>query len=144
MFEACSIFSNTRDYSNILRAFHQYPREMLKLTGSESSWQSIKLEFSDSTLEFTALVRSAPGDQFSKIVLGMYNFVRHCDGSEEQKARIASGIARTEMILGVVAKPEFLEPHFEHVFNAARSIDGLIFNGSAILNASGDTLLERK
>src|SRR5262245_32858346 len=48
----------------------------LDLEGSEEAWDRLILGFPTGTMVLTSLVRRAPGDRFSKLVLSMHNFLR--------------------------------------------------------------------
>ena len=88
-----------------------------------------------------------PGDQFSKIILGAANFFRRINtqatGNQEY---LKDAIFKTTLLIGVVAEPELVEEtgDFDLIFDVAESCDGLIFDGTGMVDASGSLLLNNE
>jgi hypothetical protein len=90
------------------------------------------------------MLKVQPGDQFSKIILGAANFFRRIktDAVTNQNY-IKAFVFDTKILIGVVAEPELVEAagHYDLVFEVAERCDGLIFNGSGMVDPSGNLIL---
>jgi len=74
----------------------------------------------------------------------MHNFFQKLHAEDaETKRRVQDAVAQTQFLVGVVATPKFLdaEHHFDYVLGVADRVNGLVFNGTAIMNSDGKTLL---
>jgi hypothetical protein len=144
MGDACTLVCGQQDYAAALNALHETTSSEIEVAGDETLWTRVQVTFPTSTLTFTSMVRDKPGDQFSRLVLGMHNFFRRIDTQgKEQKELVLAKIANSEMFIGVVAEPEFsdLEGHFTCLFALARKLNALIFTGQAMQDADGCRLL---
>lgn len=97
-------------------------------------------------LRFSALRREKPGDSFSKLALSTFNFVEKIKTKNKvKKEEILRKISNVKMFIGIVGDPEILEAerHFDIIFALSERLDGLIFDGNAIIDKNGDLLLNR-
>lgn len=144
MSESCTIFSSSQSYAQILQTLRELSAPIKLIDGEDSQWRSVQTQSGTSELTFNSLTRVTPGDRFSKIILGAHNFARNISQSHEtNRQRVLAGITQAQLLVGVVATPKFneAEHHLDYVFGVAKSIDGLIFNGSAFLDSDGNILL---
>jgi hypothetical protein len=91
------------------------------------------------------MTKTRPGDPFSKIILGAANFFRRIKTEAVANQNyLKDSIFKTTLLIGVVAEPELTEEtgDFDLIFAVAESCDGLIFNGSGMVDASGDLILD--
>jgi len=131
-------------YDAALDALREATSFTLEVAGNRTRWTTVKVLFSRSTMTFTTMVRIKPGDRFSKLVLGMHNFFNMIDTkNEDEKKIVLKAIENTEMFIGIIADPEFIdeEGHFAYLFTVARKLNALIFTGEAMQDANGRSLL---
>lgn len=84
-------------------------------------------------------------DDFSKLTLGTATFFRSIKTSAlANKAYVEDFVSRTELAIGVSAPGGFSEDHrhFDCIFGAAQALEGIIFNGDAMLNDEGELILD--
>jgi hypothetical protein len=147
MSEYCTIISPVKDFRSMITILRQLGAEVSDIDGTEQEWRSVSLKSDVSKLVFNSMIRQFPGDEFSKLVLGIHNFARKLQGADIRTAQtVLDAIANAQLLIGVVASPGFLEsnPHQEYVLGIAKSVGGLIFSGDAILDSSGNPLLKRQ
>jgi hypothetical protein len=145
MSDACTIICPSKNYIAILEMAEATARYAVHVNGPREAWQSLAIISEGSTLEITASVQVRPGDHFSKLILGMHNFFTRIETRwSEEKRKVLSTISRANMLIGVTADPAFAEEdgHYDCIFEIAKRIDGVIFTGSAMLNAQGKKLLD--
>jgi hypothetical protein len=97
-------------------------------------------------LTLSSLIQDQPGDKFSRLVLSMHNYFRSVEtDAMSNKSRVLTRIENLEMMIGVVAEPEFVEDdsRFRILWRIAECMDALIFNGNAILDLHGQRILDR-
>lgn len=129
----------------MLTTLRQLGAEISLIDGTDQEWRSVSLKSDVSELVFNSMIRQFPGDQFSKLVLGIHNFARGLNGTDTGTTQAAlNAIANVQMLVGVVASPEFMEAehHQDYVCGVTRNLGGLIFNGDAILDSDGNELLK--
>jgi hypothetical protein len=94
----------------------------------------------------TSLVQHEPGDRFSTLVLGMYNFFRTIDtDAQGNKRYVLDRVGNAELMIGVVADPECSEtdPRLDCLWAVTEALDAVVFNGDAMLNLEGNRILSR-
>ena len=85
------------------------------------------------------------GDDFSRLRLSTYMAIKNAEGADDAiKRRVLKHVEMSELILGVVATPSLDadDRYDQFVFEMARAMNGLIFDGSEFLDPDGTTLLE--
>ena len=152
MSDACTIYSMTRNYEQVVDALRKETASV-EVTGPANRWTSIRVAGRHgASLTFTSMEQLAPGDQFSQIILATHNEFRLVRIKfrllRRKAARVQDDVllfvARTDLMIGVVAETSFgADDSFLACVDAAtRSVDGLIFNGSAMVNADGVLYLD--
>jgi hypothetical protein len=142
---ALTIFASKLSYERPLQRLRASCNSRLEVIGYEKEWQKLIVRDGSSTLTFSSLRRVAPGDQFSKLILGASTFFRRVETSAiKNKDHILKAISGSKMILGIVAEPKMMQEygHFDLVFDIAEELEGIIFNGGGILNAQGLLILD--
>ncbi|HVZ41159.1 MAG TPA: hypothetical protein VHI13_17905 [Candidatus Kapabacteria bacterium] len=146
MSDFCTIVSPVIDHARIRSVLGSHGTADIVVTGSDQAWTSIVLRTDAATLTLNSMIRVEPGDQFSTILLGLYNFVRTQPASDPAaKDRLQQQIVDAELLIGVVADPSFEadETLADLVFEIAEDLGALIFTGSALLSGNGDVLIEQ-
>ena len=145
MTASCTLFSDTVGLAQILAAARSAaPDAHLEVEGDPGSWQRLRLSTTGASLCLTSMVAKEPGDEFSKLLLGLHNHFR--------RAAIAHGRATPEALkrvlalglaVGIVAEPTMeCEPWVERVvWAAAEAVSGSIFNGNDLLTSEGTVAL---
>jgi hypothetical protein len=112
---------------------------------AEPAGGSFTLHFGRGTLKLSCLIQLQPGDAFSKLVLGMYNYFRKLPTREgdRNKRYVLDRIGNAAMMIGIVAEPHFEidDMRLDCIWKIAEAVDGVIFNGDAILNLKGERIL---
>jgi hypothetical protein len=145
MSDSCTILTTNLDLKAIADLL-QDTEAIFDIDGDSDKWSTIKLKFNKSELRFKTSVRERPGDKFSKMILGMYNYFRSVDtNASSNKDYILQNVGETKLAIGVVGDPQFSEEdgHFDYIFAVAEKVGGIIFNGEAILDAKGDMILSK-
>lgn len=140
MSDACTIILPTKDFLSVLTILKQFLDPVL-IVGSETHWERLETKSSENSLVFRSLVRVAPGDQFSKLILGLHQFARNLRGINPTRfTELLREIENAEMLIGVVATPDFSANalYEEAVFAVAESLHGIVFTGSSFVSGSGD------
>jgi hypothetical protein len=115
------------------------------VTGPEDRWERIELTTPRSTLALTALVYERGGDRFSKTTLGLGAFVRRIQTDRPAlRDALERRVFAAKLLIGVTARPGFSEEdgHMNYIFQIARDLDGLVFDGRQFLDGSGALLLD--
>ncbi len=85
-----------------------------------------------------------PGSEFSKIILGAHNYFRNANSDTyPEKSRVLSVLEQYDMMLGVTAHPGLSSTDERRacVLGLANALDGLIFDGYAMLDDTGTIIL---
>lgn len=143
MTQYCTIFGRNPDLEGVLRRVRETAVAPVGVVGDENRWKRLVLRGRHSTLTLNSMERTRPGDDFSKLILSTYNFFRKGRGDTNKDA-VLMAVSSCAIAVGVVAEPELdeSEGHKAFVLDAARILDGVIFSGSAMLDANGAVLLE--
>lgn len=147
MSEYCTIFGAKRHCAAALDRLQQMPSHGLEIVGEKARWKTLLLRGKTATLAFTSMERQEPGDEFSRLILSTHDFFRKIGATEKSKQEaVLRAIGSSTIVVGVVADPAFVEEegHFECVLDVARILDGLIFNGTAMLDSEGNLLLDQE
>lgn len=104
----------------------------------------ITVETESGSLALTLLVFREPGDKFAKLRLSTYMFFSRRGGNEQTKQHLLDHLESSEMIIGIVARPALdSDQRFtQAVFSLAIELDGLIFTGSEMVDATGATIMQ--
>ena len=96
------------------------------------------------SLTLNRQVRIKPGDSFSRMVLGMLNYLDHVKTSAKTKKDVIHRVENVALAIGVVAEPVFVEEarHYDCVFAIAAALNAIIWTGSGVINAEGKMLLD--
>lgn len=144
MSESCTIVSPVKNAKRLIDVLQEMGAEVDYLNGDAKDWQSVSVKSDECEIVFNILSREVPGDRFSQLILGMHNFARKLQVVHEQTAaNVLKTVADAQMLIGVVATPSFSqnEQHEDYVFEIAKSIGGIVFNGDSFLSADGMPLL---
>ena len=117
------------------------------MTGDPNGWQTLKIA-QGSTITFNSMRRQqkAEFNDFSRLILGTSTFFRHVNVTPiDRRERLLDHISRCQFSIGVGASPEFDEEerHFDMIFEIAKSLGGLIFNGLGMVDPDGLLVLDR-
>lgn len=148
MSDACTIYGSKVDYLAVYNIVSEMSSVPVKVTGDIHEWQTLKL-VQGSTITFHSMKRQQQPEfnDFSRLILGTSTFFRHVNVTPvERRERVLDAVYRCQFSVGVVASPEFDEEerHFDMIFEIAKSLDGLIFNGSGMVDADGLLVLDHE
>jgi hypothetical protein len=116
---------------------------MANITIADSD-ANIHVETESGSLSLTALVFQERGDRFTRLRFSTYMYFNRLDADEPlTKKDLLTHVEFTELIIGVVANESFeSDPRFSTaVFKVADDLNGLVFDGHQMLDASGATLM---
>jgi hypothetical protein len=145
MTSACTILCPTIDYGKALDAMQAATLGELSLEGTRESWTRITVVHFGKQIAFSGLVQVQPGDKFSRVMLSMHNYFHTVKTDVVSNQRyVLSRIASVQMMIGVVADPEFAEDdsRWDILWRIAERMGALIFNGDAILDLQGQRILD--
>lgn len=117
----------------------------IKLSMEIDTWSSITATHDDYKLTFNRLVHVTGGDKFSNLLLGMISYFENVDTLHSKiKANVLNLVEHMRLAIGVVAEPGFVESngHYDCIFALAESLNAIIWNGCAVIDANGKTILD--
>ena len=146
----CTVICPSRGFADTIAALERTCRlgDVMKyvVDGEATDWERIVVNAAGDGLTLTSMIRTEPGDKFSRLVLSMDNFfrtVRVRAASNHQYAM--SRIQHAELMIGVVAKPDFRDddPRQEALHAIAETLDAVIFDGTSLLTPRGERILSK-
>jgi hypothetical protein len=146
MTSACTILCPTIDFGKVSDAIRSATAGELSIEGTRESWTRITVVRSGKQITFSGLVQLQPGDKFARTVLSMHNYFFEVKTDLESNQKfVLNRIANVEMMIGVVADPEFADDdgRLDILWRIAECMDALIFNGDAILDLQGQQILDQ-
>jgi len=148
MSDNCTIYGSRVDYLAVFNIVSGMSLVPVEVTGVPQEWQTLKV-VQGSTITFHSMKRQQQPEfnDFSRLILGTSTFFRHVNVTPvERRERVLDAVYRCQFSVGVVASPEFNEDekHFDMIFEIAKSLDGLIFNGSGMVDADGLLVLDNE
>ena len=141
MSNSCTIYSST-DYNEILAYFEDIGFN--DVTDSENV-KSFQRHYSEGTLRISLKKRIEQGDNFSKMIGGTWNFVRMIETKNKiQKEGLIRHILDCKTAIGLVSEPKYVkdDKRADYIYKLAEMFDGVIFNGSEMIDKSGKLILD--
>lgn len=145
----CSVFCCIESESDVLEALSSWKGAGADLVQRRDEDGTLVLKICDKGAEFEVFIciRRAPGDKVSKTLMGAYNYFKRIDteyGHNQQY--VLKVISRSNASLGVLAKPQLVEEcgHYNYILSLARRFEGLVFNGSGLVNELGEVVLNNR
>lgn len=139
--QACTIYSPNVIFQEVWERVQESGLPFV-VDGVVHEWSRITISDGDTTLVLSGLKRVGPGDRLSKILLGTINsFERIASAPADRKRLIAVAVAKCQMIVGVRGRPMFTDAHMDLIFDIAGACEGLIFNGSGMIDPEGRLIL---
>lgn len=133
-----TIFALNPDYRGIVEMLENDAMGAhVNISGPRNGWHRITLFYPAARMTLTSLESVAPGDSFSTVLQSTVSLLKKSDAA----AGVLERVAASPFIISVVAEPAV--PHAVHstvIPALARMVDGLIFDGSTLKDAAGDTL----
>ena len=126
----CTIYSPVVDHQVVHAMQALLPEWSLQLEGEPTRWSSARFIHAQGLLVFNSLERTAPMDEFSKIILGTCNyFWRREDIPEPERKELMRFAGGARWLIGVVATSKSLpEDFFRHMaLEVARRLGGRVF-----------------
>lgn len=148
MADSCTLMCAKSDSALALATLSKHLKDghdEMTVEGETQHWTKITILGSRATIVVNSLKYRQAGDEFSRLIMGMHNYLRNIDTSAvEVKQDVLERVGRCRYALGVVAEPEFLDEagHFEFVFGLAEALDALIWNGSGLVDTRGRIVLD--
>lgn len=145
---ACTIFGSKVDYLAVYNIVSGISPVSAEVAGVPQEWQTLEV-VRESTITFHSMKRQQQPEfnDFSRLILGTATFFRHVDVMPmERRERVLDAVYRCQFSVGVVASPGFNEDekHFDMIFEIAKSLNGLIFNGSGMVDVNGLLVLDNE
>lgn len=141
MSQSCTIYLE-KGYSDILAYLESL--EMREVSDSEV--KTFERNYFEGSLRVSLKKQAYAGDGFSSMILGTWNFFRDVETKHEnQQKDLLNRILSCQSAVGVAANPEFTETdkRLDFVFELARLFDGVIFNGSEMIDQKGRLILDQ-
>jgi hypothetical protein len=138
MTESCTIYCKVLNLDEIARLLHSHFPTSIPAAGD-----SMLVHGNHGSLRFSKKVFRERGDDFCQLLLSTRAFVQGMSVADpEVTMRLVSHVASCELVLGVVAEPAFDADERYHVvvFEIAKALDGVVFNGQEMLDTNGETL----
>jgi hypothetical protein len=142
----CTILGAKRDYIAALQRLRELSAAPVGVIGEEGRWEKLVLRGKNGTLTLNSMEHEGAGDRLSQLRLGLHDFFWNVETTAaDRKRTVLEAIASCALAIGVVAEPAFdeAERHFDCVLNVAKAVDGVIFNGVAMLDCDGRLVLDQ-
>lgn len=139
--QACTIYLPVLSYERVWNVVRDSGLPF-SIDGSISDWSVLTARDDESTLTLSSLKRATPGDKFSRLILGTFNFFNRIESAPSERRRlIKESVAKCQMMVGARGRPSFSDEHMDLIFAIAQTCDGLIFNGSGMIDGAGHLIL---
>jgi len=139
----CTLFVPALDYAGLLEAVRMTATHV-DVVGPETQWSQVVVHGQRSTLYINALPYQTPGDAYTQVYHGMYGYFSNVrTQAVVNQQRVLAHLQACRAAVGFVASPGFEEEdgHYHCVFQAARRLNGLVFNGNGMLDPWGRAVL---
>lgn len=148
--QSFTIVAPATGFDEVLRNARAFINGDVTIIGDKDHWQSIEVTSPadasppEARIVFNSLEFTEPDDEFSRLVRSMGNYFRRTktQHTEVQKA-LVKRVYETKWFVGIVAEPS-ISREFGHencIFGTAEDLDAMIFDGSEMLDAFGNTIL---
>jgi hypothetical protein len=120
-------------------------RGLITVDGDVEDWSSVTVGHGDVSLTLNRLVFGAPGDEFSRMQRGMWVYFDAVKTPHSSiKSDLLERVENFALAIGVVAEPSFVEDsgHFDCIFGLADALNAVVWNGSGLLDAEGNMILD--
>ena len=136
-----TIFGSKPDYVGVAERIRGMSGTV-SVHGPENGWSKIVCQGRETTITFNSMRKKKPGDEFSKLILSTHNLFRtRVKQQSENKEIVLSRIKRTALAIGIVAEPDLSEEDEDCLLDLARILDGVIFNGSSMIDSEGQLIV---
>lgn len=142
MLEAATVFCGKAAPELVLEELDRCGADV-RSDGPPGSWERAEAVFGDGSLVVTRKM-FAPGSEFSRVVLGAHNYFRQVETDNQAgKARVLTLLEACDMMLGVRAEPPLDPdgPRYACTLALVTALDGLLFNGSDMLDGDSRVVL---
>ncbi len=139
-----AIYGYAPDIEEIPESLRSMTGEAVHVEAQDGQWSSITIQGRNATLVFRCLRPGPPPDDFSRGILGIYNYAKRIKAtSEEIQKELLHHLANAKCIIAVVATPGFDVDagHPDLIAEVCDRADGVLFNGRDFLNVEWDVLL---
>jgi hypothetical protein len=131
------------DYSAPLSALRRLTTEPLQVRGAEGGWSQVVARRGQETVTLNSLVKGAPQDKFSNIILGAYNEVRKAQRVDaELKSQLGKRILGTQFLIAMIAEPILGEFAADCITEVSASLEGFVYNAEDFMTPDGEVILE--
>lgn len=141
MSQFCTIYVE-KAYSDVLTYL-----ESLELREiSDAEVKTFERKYFEGSLRVSLKKQVEAGDDFSGMILGTWNFFRDIETKHESLQKdLLNRILFSNTAIGIAANPEFTETdkRLDFVFGLAEQFDGIIFNGSEMIDKKGRLILDQ-
>ncbi len=140
MSQACTIYS-PRDFQEVYDFLES--TDIVEVPDADTV--SFEKTYVEGNLKIALKRQIERGDSFSSLLRGTWNYFDTISTDHtEQKNQLTNRILETNTAIGIVADPEFNDEdeRLDLVFKLSELFDGVIFNGSMMLNKDGQVILD--
>lgn len=141
MSQSCTIYLE-KAYSDVLTYLESL--EMREIPDAEA--KTFERKYFEGSLRVSLKKQVEAGDDFSGMILGTWNLFRDVETKHENRQNdLLNRILSANSAIGIAAHPEFTETdkRLDFVFGLAEMFDGIIFNGSEMLDKQGRLILDQ-
>jgi len=144
MGESCTVYCNELSLEKTASIARDYLDECV-IEGTPAKWSSITLKGKRAELRLTPLFYTKRADRFTDVRYTTWMWLDDCPMADsDAKEKLLSHVEKCKFIIGVVAEPDFeSDGRFSALMiELARHLDGVIFNGSQMIDAVGQILCQ--
>lgn len=146
MKQSCTIYSRIESYQNITSIWEALSDNNSEVSLRENESGGVILKTISGRLELSLKKYEQSGDDFSHLILGTHNYFNQVETKyEKAKNNLLNSISQSKIAIGVGAEPSFTETdeRLDIVFGIAEMLDGVIFNGSEMIDKDGQLILDK-
>lgn len=142
MAQYCTLFCPNHDQETIESSLRAAGFDVEAVAG-RPKWTALIVRAPNGTTVTFNSLDGAGGPEFSQVVRGATAFVNrvHTAAIDSQE-RVRTLLARCQLALGIVAEPLMDATATRAVYTVAGAVGGLVFNGSAMLDAQQHIVLD--
>ena len=134
----------------LVLAFIREERRSASVEGFGAEWSSIEVSFDDGVLRLTTKTRlqprgARPFDEFSRIILGMLDWIRHSTQADDAKRQARERIRDCVLMVGINPVPPMSpgSDRFESCLRLAKALDAIAFDGTTLYDSDATVLMTR-
>lgn len=141
----CNVFCRLENYNEVAKYLESIVSDVVsfeKLNDDSSLGEKYRIKYLQETIDFYVIIRKQGGDKVSKIILGAYNFFKQIEtDANSNKEFIQQHLSESNSSISIKSSTKYTDFSYKFILQFVSKFEGLIFNGSGMLDEMGDLVL---